>query len=177
MIEGRAIIEDIDTAKSSVESLGAKFKNNYSFKDIIFVPKAKGDHSLSNDFVRVRVYIKTNWPTKNVVLVRKKTEWKNHGKIDNVVLKEEFDSQEEAFAYIDKNLGPDFEKGFEYYREGWEYELDSCRIFIEDIKGYRPTIEIEAEDEEDLDSRLNKIGAVEILKESVPEIMRKNLKF
>ncbi|MCK4809148.1 MAG: hypothetical protein KAS90_05985 [Candidatus Aenigmarchaeota archaeon] len=176
MIEGRAIIEDIDTAKSSVESLGAKSKNNYSFKDIIFVPKAE-EYSLSNDFVRVRVYIKTNWPTKNVVLVRKNMEWKNHGKIDNVVLREEFDSQEEAFAYIDKNLGSDFEKGFDYNREGWEYELDSCRIFIEDIKGYRPTIEIEAEDEEGLKILFNKIGVLEIVKNSVPEIMRKKLKF
>ena len=42
--------------------------------------KKKNDFNLSDDFLRVRVYSKTNWPTKNVVLVRKQTEFKSTGK-------------------------------------------------------------------------------------------------
>jgi len=174
MIEARAIIENIEKTKEKVEELGAEFKNDYAFKDIIFVPK-KEDFNLSDDFVRVRVYSLTYWKTKNVVLVRKKTEFKEKDKIDKIILREEFDTKKEAFDFISKNLA-EFEKGFDYSRKGWEYHLDNKRIFIEDIEGYKPSIEIEAKDEKELEDLFDKIGIIEIVKESVPEIIRKLIK-
>lgn len=174
MIESRALIESLEKAKASVVKLGGQFKSNYSFKDVIFVPK-KIKYNLSEDFVRVRVYIKNDWPSKNVVLVKKKTEWREQGKVDNVVLKKEFDAEKEAFAFIEKKL-PDFEKGFEYRREGWQYELDKHRIFIEDIEKYRPSIEVEANDEKDLQIFFQKIDIIKPVRKSVPEIMHEILK-
>lgn len=173
MIAGRAIIENIEKAKASVESLGGRFKSHYILKDIIFVPK-KEDYDLSDDFVRVRVNIKSDWPTKRVILVRKQTEFKEPGKIDKVILKEEFDTEEEAFAFIKEKL-PEFQKGFEYEREGWQYQLNDNKIFIENIKGWKPSVEIEADSEEQLKELFDKIGILELVKSSVPEIMRKLL--
>ena len=173
MIEGRAVIEKIEKTKVSVESLEGKFKSNYILKDIIFIPK-KEDYNLNDDFIRVRVNIKSDWPTKKVILIRKQTEFKKIGKIDKVILKEEFDTEEDAFAFI-KNKLPEFQKGFDYKRDGWQYQLNNNRIFIEDIKGWKSSIEIEAESEEELKKLFDKIGILELVKYSIPEIMRRLL--
>src|SRR3989344_7238059 len=103
MVEGRALIENIEKAKASVENLGGQFKGNYIFKDIIFVPRKK-IYNLNEDFLRIRSYVKTNWLTKNVVLVRKKTEWKKQGTLDKIILKREFDTEKEAFSFIEENF-------------------------------------------------------------------------
>jgi len=174
MIEGRAIIKDIEKAKKSIESLGGIFKSNYILKDIIFIPKI-GKYKLNNDFIRVRINIKSDWIAKKVILIRKQNEFKNIGKIDKILFRKEFDTEEEAFIFIQKKF-PEFKKGFEYEREGWEYQLNKNRIFIEDIKGWKPSIEIETEKEEDLEDLFNKIGVLELIKESIPEIMNKLLK-
>ena len=173
MIEGRAVIENIEKTKVSVESLEGKFKSHYILKDIIFIPK-KEDYNLNDDFIRVRVNIKSDWPTKKVILIRKQTEFKKIGKIDKVILKEEFDTEEDAFAFI-KNKLPEFQKGFDYKRDGWQYQLNNNRIFIEDIKGWKSSIEIEAESEEELKKLFDKIGILELVKYSIPEIMRRLL--
>ncbi|UCD03983.1 MAG: hypothetical protein JSW73_05635 [Candidatus Woesearchaeota archaeon] len=174
MIEGRAIIESIKKTRASVESLGGQFKSNYIGRDIIFLPERE-DYNLSDDFVRVRVNIKSNWPTKRVILTRKQTDFREIGKVDNVILSEEFDTEEEAFSFIEKNL-PEFQKGFEYEREGWQYQLKHNRIFIEDIKGWRPSVEIEAKSEEELKELFDKIGILELVKDSIPKIMRRILR-
>ena len=170
MMEGRALIPSLEKAKAGVEKLGGQFKGDYISKDIIFIPKKV--YNLSKDFVRVRVYTKNNWPTKNVILVRKKTEWKDQSKIDNIAIKIEFDSEKEAFAYIKDNL-PEFEKGFEYSRHGWQYNLGMHRIFIEDIEKFLPSVEAEAENEVELQTLFRKLGVKKIVNESVPEIMQR----
>jgi len=174
MIEGRAIISNIQETKQRVKSLGGDFKSSYAFKDIIFVPKKK-NYNLSDDFLRVRVISKNNWPTKNVVLVRKQTEFKDIRKVDNIILKKEFDTESEALDFIKKELSAEFEYGFEYSREGWEYKLESRRIFIEDIENLKPSIEIEADSEENLQRLFDKIGVVEKLRKSIPEMVRESL--
>ncbi len=171
MIEGRAIISSIEDARKKVEQLGAIWKGEYIFKDIIFIPK-KDNFNLSDDFLRIRVYSKTNWPTKSFVLVRKQTEFKSVGKIDKVILKEEFDSEEKAIDFVKNNLSSEFKKGFKFSRIGWQYQLENLRIFIEDIEGYKPSIEIEAETEEELKLLFDKLNIIEKVNESIAEIMR-----
>ena len=99
MIEARAIVENIEKTKEKVKSLGAEFKSNYLLKDIIFVPK-KDNYNLSDDYVRIRTHIKSNWPTKRVMVVRKKAEFKETGKSDNIIVNEGFDTEEEAFEFV-----------------------------------------------------------------------------
>ena len=175
MIEGRAVIENIEKTRASVESLGGRFKGHYVLKDTIFVPKA-GNRNLSDDFVRVRTNIKSSWQTKSVVLIRKQTEFKETGKMDMVIMRKEFDTVDEASAFIGDNL-QDFKEGFSYEREGWEYLLDNSRVFIEDIKGWKPSIEIEAENEEKLKELFGNIGTMELVHSSVPEVMKRILLF
>ena len=171
MIECRAIIKDVLEARKVVESLGGNFLSNYAFKDIIFVPSV-GDFNLTDDFVRVRVYSKTNWPTKNVIVVRKQTKFVEGGKVSDVVLKKEFDTEEEALSFLEKNVSG-FEKGFEYSREGWQYELNGLKIFIEDVEGFKPSVEVISKDEKSLEEILSKLNVLERCNESLPELIKK----
>lgn len=172
MIEARAIIKNIEKTKEKVEELGAEFKSNYLLKDIIFVPK-KENYNLSDDYIRIRIHFKSNWPTKRVMVVRKQAEFKEIGKADNIIINEGFDTEDEAFEFVRKNI-QGFCKGFEFEREGWQYQLNNNQIYIENIKGWKPTVEIEAESEGELKELFDKIGIVEIVKESLPEIIRKS---
>lgn len=169
-MEARAVIENIEKTRQSVELLGGQFRNHYILKDTIYIPR-NGQYDLSHDSIRIRENIKTNWPVKKYILTRKQTQSSGTGKIDNVIMKKEFDTEEEASTYMDQNM-PDFMKGFEYEKEGWQYQLDKNRIFIEDIKGWKPSIEIEAGTEKEIDDLLARIGIIETVHSSVPEIMR-----
>ncbi len=170
MIEARGTIKNIKDTKEKIEKLGGKLLSNYKFKDIIF--SEKKDSNLSKDFLRLRVYVKNNWPTKDFVLVRKKTEFKETGKLSKTILKKEFDNEQNSIEYI-KNNFPKYKKIVEYSREGWQYQLDKNRIFVENIEGYKPSIEIESENESGLKRVLDEVNILESLKEPVPEIMRK----
>lgn len=174
MIGQRATILNIEQTRKKLLELGAVFDDEYACKDIIFVPK-KEEYNLSDDFLRARVYSKNNWSTKKVVLVRKQTEFTQHGKIDHVILRKEFDTEHEAFDFVTKELGNEFVYGFEFEREGWEYKLGHHNIFIEDIKEYQPSIEIETDSKDDLVILFEKIGVGEKVTISIPEIMRRIL--
>lgn len=172
MSEARAIIKNIDNTKKLVEELGGLFKGYYSFSDIIFLPKS-GKADLNKEFIRLRVYKFNNWPTKKFVLTHKITEWENNSKIDTVVLKQEFNNGGGASEFIKMHFQNKVKKGFVYFREGWEYHLGKRRIFIENIKDFKPTVEIEALNQKDLNDIFKKLKALKRLSDSVPKIMQK----
>lgn len=172
MIWGRSIVKNIKEAKRKIEQLGGKFKNYYSFKDIIFAPKT-GKIDLNRKFIRLRVYKVNNWPTKDVILVHKITQWKAKSKFEDFVLKKGFNTAKEAFSFIKIHFKNELKKGFEYFREGWEYRLGKKRIFVEDIKDFKPTVEIEAENEKELSKVFKKLDAVARVTDSIPRIMSK----
>ena len=174
MLEKRVKVKNIEKAKKKIMSLGANYKGNYAFQDIIFVSK-KERTDLNKDFIRVRVYSKNNWKTKNVILVRKKTIWKDINKTSKVILKKEFDKEKEAFDFMDKKYNLQFENKFEYYREGWEYQFNLSHVFIENVEKIGSTVEIESENKNEMEDLFNKIGVEKILEDSMPEIMRKRL--
>ncbi|MDP3685491.1 MAG: CYTH domain-containing protein [bacterium] len=174
MIEGRAIISDIQETRNKLEALEAVFRGNYVFRDIIFVPKKK-TYNLNDDFLRVRIQIKSHWSNKKIILVRKQTEFGKVGKVNNVMLRREFDSEKEAVDFVEAELGSQFARSFEYTREGWQYNLEGSRIFVEAIAGFRPSVEIEADSEDDIRSLYAKIGILEEMHESIPEVMRRIL--
>ena len=173
MIEIRGIIKDIKETRRKVEELGGELRSNYEFKDVIFSEDI--NNNLKKDFLRLRIYSKNNWPTKDFVLVRKKTEFKEVGKISNKILKKEFDNKKDSINYIKENF-PGFKKTIEYSREGWQYQLNKNKIFIENIKEYKPSIEIEAENKKELKTLLKKFDVLKTLKEPLAEIMRRNKK-
>lgn len=128
---------------------------------------------MSKEFIRLRIYKANNWPTKNIILVHKITDWKEESKIDNIVLRKEFNSVKEANNFIKTHFQDKLKRSFEYFREGWEYHLSKKRTFFEDIKDFKPTVEIEAENRKELNDIFQKLKVIERLSDSVPEIMRK----
>lgn len=168
MIETRFRVESIEQAKEKVASLDGRLKGEYTFKDIVLAKQ--GECDLRNGFLRLRVYKKNNRPTKKAVLERKQTKFDGKGKTSKAVLRKEFDTEEDAIAYAREQV-PGIERKFEYSRQGWEYEVRNSRVFVEDIEGLYPTAEVEAPDAETLKRLVDGIGAVEVLKETVPEIM------
>ncbi len=167
MKEARAKIKSIEKARSALEKLGAKFKSTYAFTDNIYFKK-DGKKDLREEFMRARSYKENNWDTKDVVFVHKKIEWSGSTKTSNVLLKEEFDTLDEA-----ENRIQDVEKSFSYARKGWEYTLGDAHIFVEDIEGLGPSVEIEADDEKTIDDLFNKLDATERITGSMPEIMER----
>jgi hypothetical protein len=174
MIEERAVVRNIDGAIKKVKDLGAVFKGSYSCMDVIFVPKT-GKYDLKKEYVRMKIYKTKNWPTKDIVVVHKKCEWKGHHKTDRIVLKKEFDRESEALNFITKEF-PLLRKGFQYFKHGWEFFLDGMKIFVEDTEGFRPTVEVEADNEKAISAFFDKMGIVEKLTDSMPEIMSKTAK-
>jgi|WetSurMetagenome_2_1015567.scaffolds.fasta_scaffold01419_3 adenylate cyclase class IV len=170
MVEARAIISDIEKTKKKLENLGAVFQGDYIFKDIIFITDKK-NYDLHDGYLRLRVYTKNNWPTKNYLLVKKQSKSSDISKNEKKILKKEFDSENEALNFINTEFYDEFKRDFEYSRKGWQYKLENSRIFIEDIENFKPTIEIEGEAEQKLELLFKKIGIVEKLNKSIPEIM------
>lgn len=167
MIYGRAIITDINESRQKLETNGAKLIEEFAFTDIIYINKT--NRSLTDDTLKVRVYSKTEWYTKNVVLIRKQTEILKTGKVDNIILKIEFDSRNDAKGFIKEYLSAEFEYAVEFSKNGWEYELDSKRVWVEYINKFKPTIEVGAKSEDEIKDVYNLIGIVEELHKSVPE--------
>jgi hypothetical protein len=172
MIETRAIILDIQETKKKIENLGAIFQGDYVYKDIILVSNDE-NNDLCDGYLRLRVYMKNNWATKNCILVRKQAKSFNADINKKFILKKEFDSENEALNFVNEEFSGEFQRGFEYSRQGWQYQLENNHIYIEQVEDLKPMIEVEAESEEKLNLLFNKIGIVEKLTESMPEIMRR----
>lgn len=149
MIEARGIIKNIEEIKTKIEKIGCIYDSHYSYTNNIFIP-ILGEADLNKEFIRVRVLKVNNWQTKNVVLVHKTAEWKGNAKRDNLVLKKEFDAGEEAVDFIKEYYKGELKESFKYFRDGWEYHFGKNRIFVEDIEKLGPTIEVEAENENEL---------------------------
>ena len=170
MAEARAIIKDIEKAKRTLEKLGAESQGSYSFTDTIFAPKSN-NFNLNNETLRLRSIKKSNHETKPFVLVQKKYELKNGIQKDKTLLRKEFNTENEALGFIHTYFK--FNPLFEYYRDGEEFHLGKARIFIEDIKDFKPCVEVEAKDEKDIEEIFLKLNIAERLTETLPETMRK----
>lgn len=173
MIEKRAIIDDINKVKNYLKSQNTKYDGNYSYKDVVFLPK-DGKYDLNKDFIRARVYMKSTWKIKSkVTLVRKNTIWKDGGKVSNLIFKKGFDSEQEAVDFVSRKYN--YKKGFEYFTKGWGFWLDSNKIFLEDVESLGPTVEVESENKNELNKILKKLEAKKELEDSMPETMWKNV--
>ena len=131
---------------------------------------------MNKECIRLRIYKKSSWPTKKFVLVHKKAKWKRGSKVSKCLLKKGFDTKKEAYSFINKKFGDKIEKGYEFSRIGWEYKIGKANLYVENIKGLKPTVEIEAVNENDLKSLFKQLGVTKRFLDSVPEMIRKNKK-
>lgn len=169
IFEIRCKINNIKDARNSAGKIGGIFQGYYYNTDIIF----KSKNSDSEGVIVLRVFKINNRQTKNIILTHKIAEWTGNIKTDKIILKERFDTIREALDFMVDHYGESLKNDYQYSREGWEYSLDKNSIFIENIEKLGPTIEIEAENKDDLENLLKQFEVDQLFSESVSEIMRK----
>lgn len=167
IFEARGKIKDIQGARDITEKIGGIFKGFYSCKDIIF--KADSEKGV----IILRVFKINNRQAKNYIFTHKVPEWSNKIKTDRIILKNRFDTIEEALNFMTDHYGDVLKKDYEYSRKGWEYHLNKNGIFIEYIEKLGPTLEIEAENKNDLENLFKFFEVIELFSEPTSEIMRK----
>lgn len=174
MLYTRIVIDNKEQEiEKIIEETGLKKKSDFSFYDIIYVNK--NGKSITDDTLKIRVYNLNEWNTKDVLVIRKTALLVDCAKEDKVLLKEEFDNLEEAEKYVLENFSNDFEFAFKLSKIGKEYASSTCRVWIEDIENFGRSIEIGANNQEDIDNLISKFSVVEKLDKSVPEVMYERL--
>lgn len=101
------------------------------------------------------MYSKTSWKQKPVEVCSKINKWKK-----------EFDKVCEAEAFLSA-----YTYAFVFSRTGFEYQLDDLRIFIEEIEGLPPSIEVLAPSKEKLNHFFTHVIPAKILSDSVPKLV------
>lgn len=172
ILEARGKIKDINSARKTAEKIGGIFKGFYSNTDIIFKSKDAGSEK---GVITLRRFKINSRQTENYIFTHKIAEWSDKIKTDKIILKGRFNTIGEVFDFMSDHYGDWLEEDCEYSRDGWEYSLDKNGIFIECIEKLGPTLEIEAENKDDLENLFKLFEVSERFSESTPEVMRKLL--
>lgn len=151
MLEARAFVKEIESAKKTLEAKGALFKGEYICHDFIFIPHHT-EKPYGEEFLRLRINEKNIWSEKDVIVVIKHVERKEIGKDNIIPFKKEFNSETEAREYIKENFSKDYTFDFEFTRTGWQYDLEDDQIDLERVDDVENcyTIEIKSKTVEDL---------------------------
>lgn len=177
IVKYRAEVVGIAQARQTLEQLGAKLENNYIFTDTIYVPTKKTS-TWSDDFIVIRSYVKGNWLTKKVVMTRKQKRSdkfrieSDYIRQPKVVFEKKFDTEEEAFNFFADEFEGEFVYGFAFSREGWFYRLFDHRIFVEDIEGLPPSVEIEVREDESVDQLYAQLNVLREFNPVIPEAIK-----
>jgi L-lactate utilization protein LutC len=95
MLEIRAYVTSLEQAQDYLAKIGSSQLSEYAFQDYTYHPKEQA-YDLNLEFVRLRVYRKTNWDQKMVELVHKiKTK---QGVTGEARIKKQFDKPAEAIV-------------------------------------------------------------------------------
>jgi adenylate cyclase class IV len=169
--EIRAYIQDIDDTRNALINLGAIFKSEYAFTDYLYQPK-NIVVDFNKEYIRLRVYEKTDWDEKKCILVHKV---KNAQEVTGeILMHKNFDSIREA----EQDLKASYILQFSFYRKGWHYSLDDNQIFVESIESLNPTIEIVAPDKNHVNDLFAKLSIMHVIEHPVPYlIQQQKIKF
>jgi hypothetical protein len=85
---------------------------------------------------------------------------------------QEFDTLKQAEEHIQDTHA----LSLQFSRKGQEFSLNGMRLFIEDIEGLPPTIEVISQSKESLDALWQVIQPVELFSDSVPALISKSYK-
>lgn len=171
IFEVRCRIKHIDDARNVVEKIDGIYQGHYHNTDIIF----KSKNSDIEGTIVLRLFQINNRRTKNVILTHKIAEWTDDIKTDKIILKQSFDTIKDALSFMIDHYEDSLKDDYQYSREGWEYHIDNIKIYIENIEKLGPTIEIEAENKDDIKNLLKHFNVTECFYEPTSEIMRKLL--
>ncbi|MEJ0002115.1 MAG: hypothetical protein WDN09_03000 [bacterium] len=95
------------------------------------------------------------WNEKKVIVTIKNTKLQKIGKKSIIPVKEQFNTEAEARAFIEKNYSDAFKPDFHFDRKGWQYDLpNGDQVDLEDIEAHF-SIEFKSETEEGLQNLLD----------------------
>ena len=166
--EVRAIVNDIEQVKEKLSSLSAVFKSDYSFKDYIYYPKDR-TIDLNKEIVRLRVYQKTNWIQQPVELAYKLKIFYGHS--GSTKFKKQFNLMKETDGFL-KN----YTLAFTYSRTGFEYSMGNIKVFLEEIEGLAPSLELLSFSKDEISELLEELKPLQILSDSVPKLIENKQK-
>ena len=169
MIYSRVIVNNVDNLYEILDKLNLSKKSEFAFYDLIYLNK--NGASITDDTLKIRVYQKTEWNNKNVLVIRKTAPVIDGVKEDKVLLKEEFDFVDEAIKYVDSNWSDIYKYKFKLEKSGVEYSNDNLRVWVEDIKEIGISIEFGSEESEIIESAISLFNVKERLNVSVPEYL------
>lgn len=177
MFDARIFLNSIDDAKKILEEQEAVLKGEYEVHDYIF-SSVDQNQTLDKVFLRLRIVPINIWSEKKVIVVIKNTELQKIGKKSIIPVKEQFDIEEDARVFIEKNYSDTFKFDFNFSRTGWQYNLpNGDQVDLEDIEG-RFSIEFKSKTEEGLKSLLKvfKVSSEEVIQGPSVIVIKKLLK-
>lgn len=164
--EMRGFIASTQEIVHQLQKNGAEFKGGYAFTDSIYSYK-NSPFDLNKEFFRLRQYEKTAWDQKNIVFTHKRIDVR--GQVGINLVKKEFDTLDQVNPELIH-----YRLLFSFSRTGTEYYWNQMRIFVEDIQGLPPSIEVIAPSCEQIFYFFAMIDA-KMITESVPALMEKYL--
>ena len=102
-------------------------------------------------------------------MIQKRATLENGAKVDKVLTREQFDTEEEALKFVENNLSQDYEFSFKFSKSGIEYKNENIRVWVEDVENIGITLELEAEKIDSLNDFIKHFNVKERLNISLPE--------
>ncbi len=137
----RVILNDNKNV-NNIEDFKVKKASEYAFYDLVYLNK--NGASITEDTLKIRVYQKNEWDSKAVLVIQKRATLENGAKVDKVLTREQFDTEEEALKFVENNLSQDYEFSFKFSKTGIEYKNENIRVWVEDVENIGITLELEA---------------------------------
>lgn len=165
----RVLLNDGNNIDEIIKKYNLNKKTDFAFYDLIYVNK--NGASITDDTLKVRVYQVNQWKNKDVLVIRKDAPMINGSKEDRVLLREEFDSEEEAVNFVKEKFSNDYDFAFKLQKSGVQYGDDIIDLWYEDVDGVGISVELGSEDEKLMEDILNDLDIKERLTKSLPEYM------
>ncbi len=165
----RVILNSDNNVDEVIKKYNFEKKTDFAFYDLIYVNK--NGASITDDTLKIRVYQINQWKNKDVLVIRKDAPIINGAKEDRVLLKEGFDTEEEALTFVEKEFSNDYDFAFKLKKEGIEYGNEAVRLWRENVDNVGISIEVGSEDEAKIEEILEDLDVGGRLTQSLPEYM------
>lgn len=144
MIEARIFTDEIDTARSTLEKLGAVSQGKYVIDDEVYRNRDESV-SLVDEFLRIRSIPENIWEEKPFIIALKQTQLRTVGKESRIPLKLQFDTKADAQEYFRLNLQNEYVFDYAFSRVGWQYFLPNGDVVdLEILENAYPSIEFKS---------------------------------
>lgn len=167
------VILNNDNVDEVIKKYNFEKKTDFAFYDLIYVNK--NGASITDDTLKIRVYQINQWKNKDVLVIRKDAPVINGSKEDRVLFSGEFDSEEEALSFVEKEFSNDYDFAFKLQKTGIEYGNGTVRLWRENVDNVGISIEIGSEDADKIEEVLLDLDVRERLTNSLPEYMYERL--